>query len=49
MEKLEIKTTLIIPVLNEIKSITLLLDSIRTQSITPNQIIIVDAGSVDGT
>jgi len=49
VEKLEIKTTLIIPVLNEIKSITLLLDSIRTQSITPNQIIIVDAGSVDGT
>lgn len=47
--KSEIKTTLVIPVLNEENSIISLLNSIKFQSVSPNQIIIVDAGSIDKT
>ncbi len=45
----KIKTTLVIPVLNEENLIISLLSAIKSQSVSPNQIIIVDAGSIDRT
>ena len=43
------KISLIITTLNEAETIKPLLDSVFEQSLTPSEIIIVDAGSTDGT
>src|SRR3972149_5204770 len=43
------KVSLIITTLNEVKTIGPLLDSINEQTLAPREIIIVDAGSTDGT
>lgn len=43
------KVSLIVTVLNEAKTISSLLDSIVSQSIQPNEVIFVDAGSIDKT
>lgn len=43
------KTSFVTTVLNEAKTITLLLDSLQTQTKLPDEVIIVDAGSLDAT
>jgi glycosyltransferase involved in cell wall biosynthesis len=43
------KTSFVTTVLNEAKTITLLLDSLQTQTKLPDEVIIVDAGSTDQT
>ena len=43
------KFSVIIPVFNEIKNIEKVLWNIYNQTITPNEIIVVDWGSTDGT
>ena len=43
------KISLIITTLNEAETIKPLLDSVFEQSLTPSEIIIIDAGSTDGT
>lgn len=43
------KVSLIVTVLNEAKTISNLLDSIASQSLTPDEVIFVDAGSRDKT
>lgn len=44
-----IEVSLVIPVRNEADSIAPLLDSILRQTYAPNQVILVDGGSTDGT
>lgn len=41
--------TVVVTVLNEIRDISLLLDALFAQTVTPKEIIIVDGGSSDGT
>ena len=43
------KIALVIPVKNESKTIGKLLDSILAQEVSPDEVIIVDAGSTDNT
>ena len=43
------KTSFVTTVLNEAKTITLLLDSLQTQTKLPDEVVIVDAGSTDAT
>ena len=43
------KVSVIVTVLNEVKTIKPLLDSLFEQTLTPGEIIVVDAGSTDGT
>jgi glycosyltransferase involved in cell wall biosynthesis len=49
MDKLMSSTSIIIPVLNESLSVCELLSSLKKQSVLPDQIIFVDAGSTDNT
>ena len=44
-----IKITVIVPVLNEVKTINSLLQSLNDQIYQPDEIIICDGGSTDGT
>ena len=41
--------SIIIPVLNEMKNIQNFLESLYTQTVTPDEIIIADGWSTDGT
>jgi len=47
--KSSIPFTVIIPVLNENKNIRTVLDALYKQTLTPNEIIVADWGSTDGT
>lgn len=43
------KVSLCVTVFNEVKNIDVLINSLRFQTVVPDEIIIVDAGSTDGT
>ena len=45
----EFAVSLVIPLRNEEKSVTALLSSIARQTRAPNEVVVVDAGSTDGT
>lgn len=42
-------TSIVIPVLNQLKYTRLCLESIHRHTVVPHEIIVVDNGSVDGT
>ena len=44
-----IRISLVIPVRNEEESLPVLIDSIRRQTLTPDEVILVDGGSNDRT
>ena len=46
---LEFKVTLVIPILNEASSLLELLESIRAQTLLPDEVIFCDAGSTDSS
>lgn len=46
---LDVKITLVVPILNEAISLPELLGGIKTQTLHPNEIIFCDAGSTDGS
>lgn len=45
----DIKTTLIVTVYNEVNNISRFLESVYSQTVRPDEIIITDANSIDGT
>lgn len=48
-EESEVPVALVVPVLNEERSIVALLDSIEAQTVLPREVVLVDAGSSDRT
>ena len=44
-----IEISVVVPVLNEEESIRILLDGLLNQTLPPNEIVITDGGSIDGT
>jgi glycosyltransferase involved in cell wall biosynthesis len=45
----KLKVSLVVPVLNEIVSLPVLLESIKRQTVLPDEVLIVDGGSTDST
>ena len=43
------QVTVVVPVLNEAKSISLLLESLKKQTLSPTEVVVVDGGSTDET
>lgn len=46
---IDVKVTLVVPILNEVSSLLDLLEAIRAQTLHPDELIFCDAGSTDGS